>query len=71
MARESALRFPGRKLLFMLMLSTMMLPGIVTQIPTFVYFSKLGWVNTWYPLIHTPALNNSEQHRAAAQPSAQ
>lgn len=45
------LRFPGRKLLFMLMLSTMMLPGIVTQIPTFVYFSRLGWVNTWNPLI--------------------
>lgn len=45
------LRFPGKKFLFSLMLSTMMLPGIVVQIPTFVYFSKLKWVNTWYPLI--------------------
>lgn len=45
------LNFPFKKPLFMLMLSTMMLPGIVTQIPTFVYFSKLGWVDTWLPLI--------------------
>lgn len=44
-------RAPGRDLLFMLLLSTMMVPGIVTLIPTFVAFSKLGWINTFLPLI--------------------
>ena len=43
-------RFPGRDALFMLCLSTMMLPGVVTLIPTFIVFSKLGWVNTYLPL---------------------
>lgn len=45
------LRFPGRNALFMLMLSTLMLPGIVTMIPSFVVYTKIGWVNTWLPLI--------------------
>lgn len=44
------LRFPGRDRLFLILLSTMMLPGIVTMIPTYVMYSKLGWVNTYYPL---------------------
>ncbi|MBX6771374.1 MAG: carbohydrate ABC transporter permease [Chloroflexi bacterium] len=44
------LRFPGRRLLFGLVLSTMMLPGIVTMIPKFILFKQLGWVDTWQPL---------------------
>jgi multiple sugar transport system permease protein len=44
------LKFPGKNILFILMLSTLMLPGIVTMIPQFVYFSELGWVNSWLPL---------------------
>lgn len=44
------LKFPGRDRLFLLLLSTMMLPGIVTQIPTYVLFSKIGWVNSIKPL---------------------
>jgi multiple sugar transport system permease protein len=43
-------RFPERNILFAVVLSTMMLPGIVTLIPTFVLFTKLGWVNTFLPL---------------------
>jgi ABC-type glycerol-3-phosphate transport system permease component len=43
-------KFPGRDTLFMLCLSTMMLPSVVTLIPTFILFSKLGWVNTYLPL---------------------
>lgn len=43
-------RFPGRTVLFWVLLSTMMLPPIVTLIPTFVLFSKLQWVNTFLPL---------------------
>ncbi|HRK20642.1 MAG TPA: carbohydrate ABC transporter permease [Fimbriimonadaceae bacterium] len=44
------LRFAGRDRLFLLLLSTMMLPAIVTLIPTFVMFANLGWVNTFLPL---------------------
>jgi ABC-type glycerol-3-phosphate transport system permease component len=44
------LRFPGRDRLFLVLLSTMMLPGIVTMIPTYVIFAQLGWVNTYLPL---------------------
>ncbi len=42
--------FPGKNFWFAIVLSTMMLPGIVLMIPTFVIFSRLGWVNTYLPL---------------------
>jgi len=45
------LRFPARGFLFNLVLATMMLPGIVTLIPTFIVFRYLGWINTFLPLI--------------------
>jgi multiple sugar transport system permease protein len=44
------LRFRGREPLFLVLLSTMMLPGIVTLIPTFILFRKFGWVDTFAPL---------------------
>lgn len=44
-------RFPGRQLLFILVLSTMMLPGEVTLIPQFLLFRELGWLDTFLPLI--------------------
>ncbi|MCG3198968.1 MAG: hypothetical protein GHCLOJNM_03475 [bacterium] len=44
------LSFPGRDLLFVLMLATMMLPPQVTMVPQFVLFSKLGMYNTLFPL---------------------
>lgn len=44
------LRFPGRGVLFGITLMTMMLPFIVTMIPTFIIFRSLGWINTLYPL---------------------
>jgi multiple sugar transport system permease protein len=44
------LKFPGKDRLFLLLLSTMMLPGIVTMIPTYVLFAKIGWVNSFKPL---------------------
>jgi multiple sugar transport system permease protein len=47
----SRLRFQGRDLLFSITLSTMMLPGIVTLIPTYILFKTLGWVGTYLPLI--------------------
>ncbi len=45
------LRFPWRNQLFLLVLSTIMLPSIVTLIPTFIVFRYLKWINTLLPLI--------------------
>jgi multiple sugar transport system permease protein len=44
------LRFPGRSILFILLLSTLMLPQAVTLIPKFITFRYLGWINTLNPL---------------------
>jgi multiple sugar transport system permease protein len=46
----SRMRFPGRNFLFMVMLSTMMLPGAVTMLPGFLINRALGWIDTLYPL---------------------
>lgn len=43
--------FRGRKILFMVMLSTMMLPAQVTMIPVFILFRYLHMVDTFWPLI--------------------
>ncbi len=45
------LRAPGRNVLFLLVLSTLILPTQVTLIPQFILFTKLHWVNTFAPLI--------------------
>ena len=45
------LRFPGRNILFVLLLSTMMLPEQVRLIPTYLLFVKLQWINTFLPLV--------------------
>jgi multiple sugar transport system permease protein len=45
------LRFPGRERLFFAYLATLMIPGAVTMIPTFVLMKLLGWVNTYKSLI--------------------
>ena len=44
-------RFRGQKILFMVMLSTMMLPAQVTLIPVFVLFRSMGMIDTFWPLI--------------------
>ena len=43
--------FPGKNFFFLLLLSTIMIPGEVTLIPVFRMFTNLGWVNTFLPLI--------------------
>lgn len=45
------LRFPGRDLLFATTLGTLMVPAIVTFIPTYVLFSKAGLTGSYAPLI--------------------
>ncbi len=47
----SRIRFRGRDLFFAVCLSTMMLPGQVTMIPLYVFFARLGWIDTFLPLI--------------------
>jgi multiple sugar transport system permease protein len=44
------LRAPGRDVLFLLVLATMMLPYPVTMVPLYVLFKQLGWINTFLPL---------------------
>jgi len=44
-------RFPGRDFLFIVLISTIFLPGFVTLIPTYTFFQTIGWVGTWLPLI--------------------
>lgn len=44
-------RFPGRDALFLVLLSTMMIPGTVLLVPSFLLFRDLGWLDTWAPLI--------------------
>ncbi len=45
------LRFPGRTVFFIVMLSTMMVPVWVTMVPTFIIFSRLGWLDTYLPIL--------------------
>jgi multiple sugar transport system permease protein len=45
------LRARGKNVLFVLLLATLMIPREVTIVPRFIFFSKLGLVNTFWPLI--------------------
>jgi len=45
------IKFKGNRILFLLLISTMMVPGQVTMIPTFALFNTIGWINTFLPLI--------------------
>lgn len=51
------MRFPGKNLIFNFMLASMMIPGAVTLIPTYVLIAKLGWINTAYALIFPSVVN--------------
>jgi ABC-type glycerol-3-phosphate transport system permease component len=45
------MQFRGKDRLFIVLLSTMMLPGVVTMIPGYVMFARIGWVDTFWPFI--------------------
>jgi len=45
------LRFVGRDRLFLILLSTMMLPGVVTLVPGYVLATKLHWIDNYYSWI--------------------
>lgn len=44
-------RFPGRSVLFIVLIGSIILPPAVALIPQYVFFTKLGWTGTWLPLI--------------------
>lgn len=42
---------PGKGTLFLIVMATIILPPMVTLIPTYAFFNQIGWVGTWWPLI--------------------
>lgn len=44
-------RLPGKNILFIILMATIMLPPQATIIPMYIFFTKLGWVGTWLPLL--------------------
>lgn len=51
------LRYPGRNLLFIVIIMTLMIPFSVTLIPTFILVRSLGWLDTYAALIVPPIFN--------------
>lgn len=47
----SRLRFPGRDVLFLILISPMVLPSTVLLVPRFVIMQRLGWYNSYWPLV--------------------
>ena len=52
------MRFRGSKVLFALLLATMMIPGTVTMFPTFLFWNKIGFRDSYVPLILPGCLGN-------------
>lgn len=44
------LRFPGRDVLFRVVIFTMLLPGAALLVPSFLMFNSIGWYGTYFPL---------------------
>ena len=44
------IRFPGRDFWFAIVLATMMVPYFVLMVPSFIIFSRIGWIDTYLPL---------------------
>jgi multiple sugar transport system permease protein len=42
---------PGKNLLFLILIGTIILPTQVTLVPTYAFYARLGWVGTWLPLL--------------------
>lgn len=47
----SKLKYPGKNIIFLMLLSALMIPYPAVMIPQFMMFSKVGWVDTLLPLI--------------------
>jgi multiple sugar transport system permease protein len=53
------LRWRGRDALFLLVLATLMIPAWVTLVPLYILFNRMGWINTFLPLILPEALGGA------------
>ena len=53
------LRFRGKEVIFLIVLGTLLIPFAATMVPIFFEMSKVGWINTWYPLIVPAFLGNA------------
>ena len=53
------LRFRGKNLIFMILLTSLMIPSQVALIPMYVAYSRIGWVDTYLPLILPNVLLNA------------
>ena len=51
-------RWPGRGVVFGIVLATLILPGFVTFIPLYILFKNLNWINTYLPLVVPAFLGN-------------
>lgn len=52
------IKFWGRDFMFSFLLSTLMIPGVVTLIPLYIIFKNIGWIDTHYPLWVPGILSN-------------
>ena len=52
------LDFPGKNGIFLMLLATMMVPGVVLLVPQFVMYSKIKWIDTLLPMIVPASLCN-------------
>jgi multiple sugar transport system permease protein len=52
------IRFRGRDALFIVLVATIMLPGVIRLIPTYLMFDKMHWLNTYLPLVVPSFLGN-------------
>ncbi len=53
------IRFTGSKPIFAIFIATLMIPGQVTMLPLFMMFAKIGWTNSFLPLIVPGLLINT------------
>jgi len=54
----SKLKFPGKNKLFLAELATLMIPFSIIMIPQFIIYARIGWIDSWYPLIVPGMLGN-------------
>ncbi|MFA6680640.1 MAG: carbohydrate ABC transporter permease [Sphaerochaeta sp.] len=54
----SKLRFPGKNIIFLMLLSTIMIPFVVLLVPQFIIYSRIKWIDTLLPLIIPASLGN-------------
>src|SRR5690606_40154792 len=61
------LKFPGNRLMFLVILGTLMIPGVVLIIPRFIMLKQLGMLNTYQGVIIPLMADRSEEHTSELQ----